>query len=187
MIPKYIKKRDGKTTRFEGYKIKGAILKAATSIQIENPDTAVEKIYLKTIEKLDENKLMEVLKGLTSNISKFSSYKDITSFEDACEYLGIDSEDVYDESADTKDEIAYKRLKVIYKAINKLNNWVVDYKNSNQYKYYPWFNVVSGFSYSDCICDITFAYVGVRLCCGSREEAEYIGTTFTTEYKDYLL
>ena len=54
-LPKYIKKRDGKTTRFEGYKIKGAILKAANSIQIENPDIAVEKIYLKTLEKFDEN------------------------------------------------------------------------------------------------------------------------------------
>ena len=49
MIPKYIKKRDGKTTRFEGYKIKGAILKAANSIQLENSDSAVEKIYLKNL------------------------------------------------------------------------------------------------------------------------------------------
>lgn len=43
---------------------------------------------------------------------------------------------------DAIDEVAYKVLKVIVEILNE--GWVPDWKNNNQYKYYPWFDVSSG-------------------------------------------
>jgi hypothetical protein len=140
------------------------------------------------IDNLGESKLLEVLKGLTSKINIPFDYRNIKSFEDACEKLGINPEEVYNEDVDTKDEIAYKRLKIIYKAIN--NGWVPDYNNKNQYKYYPYFQVLSsglGYSNADYNIDYTGTYVGVRLCTENSEKAVYIGKTFKSEYEDYLL
>ncbi len=54
MLPRFIKKRDGKTTRFESSKIKSAILKAAHSVHLDNPEQIVEKIYSKTLNLLDD-------------------------------------------------------------------------------------------------------------------------------------
>ncbi len=61
-IPKYIKKRDGKTTRLDSSKIRNAIFKAASSINLENAEIAVEKIFLKTLEKLEnfEGGILEI-------------------------------------------------------------------------------------------------------------------------------
>jgi len=140
------------------------------------------------IDNLDESKLLEVLKGLTSKINLPFDYKSIKTFEDACERLGIDSDDVYNINVDTKDEIAYKKLKVIYKAIN--NEWVPDFTDSNQKKWYPYFRVLSsGVASSVAVYCYDFAdtYVGVRLCTYSENVAIYIGRTFTTEYEDFLL
>lgn len=119
-------------------------------------------------------------------IKKFN-YKTIKSFEDACKSLNVDSKSIFSEN-DSKDEIAYKKLKIIFKAIN--NGWVLEMGNSNQYKYYPWFGVLSsGFGVSDSIYHCTGAsvIVGSRLCTDTSEKALYIAKQFEAEYKDYLL
>jgi hypothetical protein len=51
-----------------------------------------------------------------------------------------------------KATIAAYKLMVIFQAIN--DGWIPDWSNSNQWKYYPWFRVLSsgfGFSYSNSI------------------------------------
>jgi hypothetical protein len=152
------------------------------------------KVYMdgNNISKIvsdDSNFEIEVIKN-----NKSLDYKDIKTFEDACNYLDIDSSVLPDISMiDTslqKSLISNYKLCIIYKAINKLNNWVPDYKDSSQYKYYPYFKVSgSGFGFSGTHFgyDGTVAFVGVRLCTYSIEVAKYIGMTFIKEYEDYLL
>ncbi|GAB1462198.1 hypothetical protein [Pedobacter sp.] len=110
----------------------------------------------------------------------------IKTFEDACKVLGI-SETVGQNLNSTTDEIAYKKLKVIVKALN--GDWKADWNNYDQRKYYPYFDMsVSGFSshyYS--YYDRDSSSVSSRLCFKSRELAEYAGKQFVDLYKAFML
>lgn len=128
----------------------------------------------------------------TENEAKEFDFRTIKSFEDACTKLGIDPKQLPDVSnipeEFAKPIIAGYKLMVIYKAIN--NGRKADWSNHNQYKYYPWFEVLSsgfGFSYSYYFCVYSFAGVGSRLCTDTSEKAMYIAKQFEAEYKDYLL
>jgi hypothetical protein len=113
------------------------------------------------------------------------TYKDIKTFEDACEALDIDPDAVCCD-VDTLDEIAYKRLKIIVKAINQ--GWEPDWDNTNQRKWYPWFKLSSGFGFgdSDYDCDFSDARVGSRLCFESEEKSSYAGKQFLSLYEEFL-
>jgi hypothetical protein len=128
---------------------------------------------------------------MATKTKKFN-YKTIKLFEDACKKLGIDPAKLPDVSGIpeefAKPIIAAYKLMIIYKAIN--DGWIPDWSNYNQYKYYPWFRVLSsgfGFSGSDYFYGRTFAAVGSRLCTDSSEKALYIAKQFKAEYRDYLL
>jgi hypothetical protein len=115
-------------------------------------------------------------------------FRTIKSFEDACIKEGIQTDllDVHGEFE--KPMMAYYKLLIIYKAIN--NGWRPDWNDMNQYKYYPWFRVLSsgfGFSFSDCHYDYTATSVGSRLCTDTSEKALYIAKQFEEEYKNFLL
>jgi len=116
---------------------------------------------------------------------KQKDYESIKSFEDACKELGKKPSDVFS-NTHLPDEIAYKKLKVIVKAIN--DEWIPDWRNSNEKKWYPWFNLSSGFgfSYSDYYDSGTYTDVGSRLCFNSAEKAEFAGMQFTDLYKEFL-
>jgi len=125
------------------------------------------------------------------NDSKFD-FKTIKTFEDACKKLNIDAALLPDLSMIPeefcKPIIAAYKLFIIYKAIN--NGWIPDWSKSTQWKYYPWFAVLSsGFSFSDSIYNNahTRTSVGSRLCTNSSEKALYIAKQFEAEYKDYFL
>ncbi|MFN4248942.1 MAG: hypothetical protein ACK4EY_14540, partial [Flavipsychrobacter sp.] len=95
----------------------------------------------------------------------------VKTFEDACAVLGIDADSIV-ASTDTKDEAAYKKLKVIVRALNE--GWKPDYFNTSEAKYYPWFKMnVSGaplgFSFHDYGYDYATTDVGARLVFKSRE------------------
>jgi hypothetical protein len=130
-------------------------------------------------------------KKTTKRESKFD-FKTIKTYEDACVKLGIDPDNVPD-SSNIPDEfrkpiIAHYKLMIIYKAIN--NGWKPDWSNDNQWKYFPWFKVLSsgfGFSLSLFNYDITSTSVGSRLCTDTSEKARYIGEQFESEYREYLL
>jgi hypothetical protein len=119
-------------------------------------------------------------------------YTAIKSFEDACKYLGLDPEKLPDILAIPeefrKPIIAGFKLMIVYKAIN--NGWKPDWSNYQQWKYYPWFEVLSsgfGFSFACYYYDYTDTIVGSRLCTDTGEKALYIGKQFKAEYKDYFL
>lgn len=113
----------------------------------------------------------------------------IKTFADVLTELKIDPQDfhnrTYQLDADTK---AYEQVKLIVKALNE--GWTPDWENSNQYKYYPYFEMGSpsggGFSYYVCDFWVTLSFVGSRLCFKSSELAKYAGTQFEDIYKEFL-
>ena len=113
----------------------------------------------------------------------------IKSFDDVLEHLGIEPDDFEERIEDmTADEAAYVKIKLIAKALNE--GWKPDWTNSNQYKYYPWFNMGSpsagGFSYCVFVYWDTGSRCVSRLCFKSSELAKYAGQQFEAIYKDFL-
>lgn len=110
-------------------------------------------------------------------------FRDIKTFEDACNELENLTPIRNDEAPD---EIAYKKLKIIVAAINQ--GWIPDWDNTDQRKWFPWFDLSSGFgfSYTYYYYDCTDTGVGSRLCFESEEKARYAGNQFLELYKDFL-
>jgi hypothetical protein len=122
-------------------------------------------------------------------IKKFY-FREIKTFNDACICLNIDPDSVYS-NLDTNDEfsksnIAHYKLMIIAKAINQ--GWKPDFSNLNQKKWYPWFNLSSGFGFvgSGCNYGITDAGVGFRHCFETKEKSDYAGKQFIDLYRDFL-
>lgn len=126
---------------------------------------------------------------LESEFGKAALSLDITqrvkTFEDACNIIGIDPGKFLC-PCDTKDEAAFKKLKVIAKALNE--GWQPDWTNSDQYKYYPWFNMSSGsgLAFVGYVRDYSHSIVGSRLCFKSANLAKYAGTQFIDLYTDFM-
>jgi hypothetical protein len=116
---------------------------------------------------------------------KKKNFDDIKTFEDACAELDINPQAVYFKDR-TPDEIAYIKLKVVAQAINQ--GWVPDWNNTNQNKWWPWFNLSSGFgfSYSGYGYGRASTSVGSRLCFESKEKSDYAAKQFLGLYKEFL-
>lgn len=109
----------------------------------------------------------------------------VKTYSDACKLLNIAEENFH--AGETKDEIAYKKLKVIARALNE--GWQPNWTDTNESKYYPWFkrsSSGSGFSYHVYDFDRTLTHVGSRLVFSSRELATYAGQQFIDIYNDFL-
>lgn len=129
----------------------------------------------------DVKKVLENLFGSAAFIQQKITDR-VKSFEDACDVLGIDPEDVFDDCIDASDEIAFKKLKVIVKALNE--GWIPNWNNSDQRKWYPWFYMDDpGFRFFDSLCGLLFTVVGSRLCFASEEISNYAGNQFIDLYK----
>lgn len=118
-------------------------------------------------------------------------YRSIKTFDDACRACRTTEEEFNEKMKNlglSEDTIAYEKLKIEYKAIN--NGWVPDWSDTDQYKYYPWFEVLPsglGFSYSGYVYARTVTDVGSRLCTDTSEKALYMAQQFEAEYKAFLL
>jgi hypothetical protein len=121
-------------------------------------------------------------------------YTKIKTFEDACKVLNLDAKKVIPDfslfPAEEQEAMkAHAKLIIIAKAIN--GDWTPDWTNSNETKYYPWFEMGSpsggGFSYHVCVNWDTRSVVGSRLCFENREKAEYVGKQFQGLYKAYFV
>jgi hypothetical protein len=130
-------------------------------------------------------------KKVKANAPEFD-YTTIKTFEDACKKVNADPAKLPDVTGlpeeFAKPIIAYYKLLIIYLAIN--NGWKPNWGNWDEYKYYPWFDVLSsgfGFSGAYYLYGDTHASVGSRLCTDSREKALYIAEQFKAEYQDYFL
>lgn len=110
----------------------------------------------------------------------------IKTFSDVLEELDYDPEAFKDMNEHTtSDEEAYRKLKMICKALNE--GWEPNWDDSNEYKYYPWFYMgSSAFRFDDCDYWLTVSGVGSRLCFKSRKLAEYAGKQFESVYKQFM-
>lgn len=114
----------------------------------------------------------------------------VKTVEDACEVLGLDPDCLWDESEEA-DILAYKKLKVIVRAFNYLDNnneeWLPDYDNSNEYKWKPWFYMNKpGFRLDAVGCGRAGSYAGSRLDYKSESIAKYGATQFLDLYRSYF-
>lgn len=116
----------------------------------------------------------------------------VKSFEDACQVLGISTNVPEVKGLPRKHQkaiIANYKLIVIAEALNE--GWKPNWQDSDEYKYYPWFDMSNpagvGCSHAYHTASYTTAYFGSRLCLKNRELAIYFGQTFTDLFNDSLL
>jgi len=84
----------------------------------------------------------------------------------------------------TEDEIAYKEMKFIAQALN--DGVVLDFTNSNQRKYYPYFSFSGrGLSLYVVFCGYARTDVAPCLCMVSEEMVRYAVSQFTKTYDTY--
>ena len=125
--------------------------------------------------------------------------KDITehvkSVEDAIKELGNDDVEVIHlnrmKSIGLQNHIiGNQELIIIAKALNE--GWQPNWKNDNQYKYFPWFDMDNSssagrFSFLDSDNRSSYSDVGSRLCFKSRELANYAGKQFEDIYRKVFI
>jgi hypothetical protein len=118
----------------------------------------------------------------------------VNSYEAACEYLGYEK-DYTIRSYSSKHNIAISalfKLVTIAEAWNEADNFIPDFSDTNQYKYFPWF-VYSGASAgfvpaaTTNAASLTSTYFGSRLCFKTHERAEQFGKQFCELWNDFLL
>lgn len=116
----------------------------------------------------------------------------VKSFEDACQVLGISTNVPEVKGLPRKHQkaiIANYKLIVIAEALNE--GWKPNWQDSDEYKYYPWFDMSNpaGVGYSNTAATASYADAnfGSRLCLKNRELAIYFGQTFTDLFNDSLL
>jgi hypothetical protein len=107
----------------------------------------------------------------------------VKSFKDACIVLGVNEDDIFNKKTDSIDDIAFKKLKIIARALNE--GWYPNWGNTNEYKYFIWWNMQGGFSYYDVGCHYSATGVPSALCFKSRELAEHMSNIAFNEFKEY--
>lgn len=136
-----------------------------------------------------QRKVLEDVFGKSAFAPKITDQ--VKTFEDACSVLGVDAKKIVPYTkATTPDQKALNaaaKLFLIARALNQ--GWKPDWNNSNEYKYYPYFKMKTGFGFSGTYSDYDYAYtpVGSRLCFKTRDLARYAATQFEELYKDYFL
>lgn len=88
--------------------------------------------------------------------------------------------------------IALNELFTIAEAWNKADNFVPDFSNVYQYKYYPWFvynNNTAGFVFANTADAVTHAgaFIGSRLCFKTANRARQFGNKFADLYNQVFL
>ena len=118
------------------------------------------------------------------NIAKITDQ--VKTFDDVLSIAGTTLEQLIHPS-DTTDEAAYKKVKLIAKVLNE--GWQPNWKDSDEYKYYPWFDLSSGsgLAYHGYDYNFSNSFVGSRLCFKSRELAKYAGTRFIDIYTELFI
>jgi hypothetical protein len=117
-------------------------------------------------------------------------YTDIKSFEDACKVLNISSDIPVFYGKNCKSLTALYKLQIIIEAIN--GEWVCDFSNTKQKKFYNWFTVdptgltfISSKSHNGF--DISTIIGNSSLYFETSEKADYYRKQFNDMYIDYLL
>lgn len=131
---------------------------------------------------------------LESNFGKEFFNQNITdrikTLEDIYNELNIKREDIIPfKNPINKQQLsvnAFIDIQNISKVLNE--DWIEDWDNSNQYKYYPWFEKkkVSGWCFDCSHADCYYGIVGFGFYYKTSEIAKYVGNQFLKVYQDYL-
>ena len=119
--------------------------------------------------------------------------KHLESFEAAAESLGKDPKVLPGveglEPALGKATVAAYKLFVISQAAWAKAGKKIDWKDSDQYKYYPWFRMGSaaGFSCRGFSCGRSYSGVGSRLVFPDSKTAKYVGEQHLELYRDMMV
>lgn len=112
----------------------------------------------------------------------------VKTYDDACAELGVEpiDEQAMLAAGFTEDEITYRKLKAITKALNE--GWYPDWNDSDERKWVPWFDASSGFAFDGTSYDYSDAGAGYasRLCFKTDALAEYAGRQFNDLYKAFI-
>ena len=123
-----------------------------------------------------------------------SSLERVNSYEDACEVVDIDPiESLPFVTPVNKRQVATNArfmVDVIQEAI--VGDWVADYNNPNQRKWYPRFiydSASTSFRFSYAFYGSAYAYAssGARLSFETEEQAIYVGTKFIDLFNKFLI
>lgn len=155
----------------------------------------------KTTIKIEDSEARKLYKSADSGVrtlleqsfpSGFFSNKiqdRINDFDDILEELGKTMEEIIPwknpRTKAQKSQNAFAKLQCIAEVYNE--GVEMDFTNSNQYKYYNWWNKSSGgWSLSSVVSDDSSASCGFGVYFKSRELAEDATTKFKSIYLDYL-
>jgi hypothetical protein len=126
---------------------------------------------------------------------KVSIIQKVKTFEDACEVLGLEPEQLpLVDNLPEKDRqsiIAYYKLTIIIRALNE--EWEPDWIKGDELKYWNWFYVEHSGASAVLACmhtyhsfSFAFTHAGSRLCFKTRELATYAREQFRDLYFEYL-
>lgn len=116
------------------------------------------------------------------------AWKNITSMSAVYKFHGLEDGYVPDLSGFPAFMRGYKaaefKAQLMAAAIN--GDWVADWSNTNQRKYYPWWNVSGrGLSLYAVYYDATIALVSPRLCFESEVKVKHAVKYFTPVFEDH--
>jgi hypothetical protein len=128
-----------------------------------------------------------ILQELFPDVFKSIDFRDIKTYQDAVNAMPVSKEDViYNNDPDYV--VALKQLRHIIKVVNG-SSFKVDWTNGRQPKWRPWFDLSSGFRFSDS--SYTYSYTdsggGSRLCFETEEKSDYVAKQFIELYKIVIL
>ena len=106
----------------------------------------------------------------------------VNSFLDACSVLNINPNTVYSERDDKIDK-AFKRLKIMVKALNE--GWYPNWENEKEYKWMNYFQMKVGFSCWTTYDCVTHTQVPSALCLKNKELALHLIEIAIEDYKEY--
>ena len=112
-------------------------------------------------------------------------WKSINTLEDALAYTGKRPEDVFKAS----DPVRRQALDILEFVIELIGEgYIADYTNPNQRKWFPVFNLSSGFVFSSSYydCSRTHAGCGSRLCSENEEKSNHVGIKFQSYWMDLI-
>ena len=156
---------------------------------------------MKTLQ-IEEKKARELYKTASEELKKiledtfgkdFLSEKvtdRVETYEDAMKETGRPDVPEFSELPEDIREYfkAQYKILVITEALNE--GWKADWKDENQKKWVPWFEVSpSGFVFSDTYYRYSYPYAGYasRLCFKNEELAEYAGKQFVELYRSFIM
>ena len=119
-------------------------------------------------------------------VAQIQKSKEITTLEDAINYLGDSDKEVVELNKLIKADCDtnFQELVVIIKAINE--RVVLDWDNGDIKKCYVWFNMQGKGSYDDWSYYYAYSDVPARLCFTTSEKALHFIKYFEDKYREYM-